>query len=224
MGYRIGSWMLRFLFWLLIDWDVEGMENVPKEGPLIVVGNHVCFLDPLIMGACMGRKVILLSKIENFQQPIIGKCIEWYECIPVHRGEVDRKVLRESLAILEKGLALGVFPEGTRSRTGGLLEGKSGMILLAKWSGAAILPVGFAHAEEVISRLKRLHRTTVRVRVGKPLQLAVGEQMTREELHAATPEVMYRIAALLPPEYRGVYSDMAESSGRLLRAAPSPTA
>jgi 1-acyl-sn-glycerol-3-phosphate acyltransferase len=220
MGYRIGNWILHFLFWLLIDWDFEGLENVPMEGPLIVVGNHVCFLDPLIMGACMGRKVILLSKIENFQKPVLGQCMVWYECIPVRRGEVDRQAIRESLGALKNDLALGVFPEGTRSRTGGLIEGKSGAVLFAKWAGAAILPVGFINTEKVLYNLKRLRRTTVQVKVGKPFHLVAVNQMTKEDMDMATGEVMYQIAALLPPEYRGVYSDMSRSSSRFLSAAP----
>jgi 1-acyl-sn-glycerol-3-phosphate acyltransferase len=127
----------------------------------------------------------------------------------VNRGEVDRKALREALATLKAGGVLGMAPEGTRSKTGGLQRGRSGAAYLAYHSGVKLLPAVSTGQEHVVSSLLRLRRARVRVTIGPAFEPPpVSGKITTAHLDSFAEEIMHRLAALLPPEYRGVYADV----------------
>jgi 1-acyl-sn-glycerol-3-phosphate acyltransferase len=139
--------------------------------------------------------------------------VRWFldigNTIYVHRGEADREALALASAVLKAGGMLGIAPEGTRSRSGGLARGHSGMVRLAAESGAAIVPVAACGQEHIVANLKRLRRTRVRVRIGAPLTVSLGDR-SAVRLQAETERVMRALAALLPPSYRGVYAEAEE--------------
>jgi len=215
---RFANVVLRFLMWLLLDYEVEGLENILEEGPLIVVQNHMISIDTVIGAALIDRQIMGMSKVENFRNPIVRLFFRLYGTFPVRRGEVDRQALRTSLRVLKEEKVLMAAPEGTRSRTNSLQKGKDGLSYIAVKSGAPIIPLAIWGQEAFWQQLRRLRRTRVNVGFGKPFFLDPGEgKLTREELSQMTHEMMYRIAALLPEEYRGYYADLSKATEEYVR-------
>jgi 1-acyl-sn-glycerol-3-phosphate acyltransferase len=213
-----GNVILRFLIKLLLDCDVDGLRNLPAEGPLIVVQNHMISIDTVIGAAFIDRQIMGMSKVENYSNPVVGFLFKAYGTFPVRRGEVDRQALRTSLNVLKQGKILMAAPEGTRSKTNTLQKGKDGLSYIAVKSGAPIVPVAIWGQEEFWNQLPKLRRTRVRVVFGKPFVLDPGPgKLTREQLTQMTHEMMYRIAALMPAEYRGYYSDLSAATEEYVR-------
>jgi 1-acyl-sn-glycerol-3-phosphate acyltransferase len=205
--------VLRFLMALLLDYDVEGLENLPAEGPLITVQNHMISIDTVIGAALIDREVVGMSKVENYHNWILGFFFTLYGTFPVNRGEVDRKALRTALRVLKEQKVLMAAPEGTRSKTNTLQKGKDGLSYIAVKAGAPIIPIAIWGQERFWKQLSRLRRTRVHVVFGKPFIFDPGEgKLTREQLSQMTHEMMYRLAALLPEEYRGYYNDLSQAT------------
>jgi len=219
---RFANVVLRLLIKILLDCEVDGLENLPEEGPLIGVQNHMISIDTVIGVAFIDREIVGMSKVENYSNPLLSVLFRAYGTFPVKRGEVDRQALRTSLAVLKEGKVLMVAPEGTRSKTHTLQKGKDGLSYIAVKSGAPILPIAIWGQEEFWNQLRRLRRTRVRVVFGKPFALDPGVgKLTREQLTQMTHEMMYRIAALLPAEYRGCYSDLSAATEEYVRSVES---
>ena len=211
--YNIANIILRLLFRILLRVQVTGLERIPRQGPLIVASNHVSFLDPLLAGVLFPRRLIFMSKIENYQIPIFGLLVRAYSAFPIRRGEVDRAALRQSMAVLHAGQALYMAPEGTRSPDGRLQAGHDGMTLIATRTGAPVLPVATWGGENFKHDIRRMHRTEVHLIVGEPFHyVSSTPKPGRDELRVMTTETMYRIAQLLPPERRGVYADIDQAT------------
>jgi len=216
--YNFANIILRLLFRILLRVHVTGLERVPRQGPLLVASNHVSFLDPLLAGALFPRRLIFMSKIENYQIPILGLLVRAYSAFPIRRGEVDRAALRQSMAVLQAGQALYMAPEGTRSPDGRLQAGHDGLALIATRTGAPVLPIATWGGENFKHDIRRLHRTEVHLVVGEPFRyVSTLSKPRRDELRTMTTEMMYRIAQLLPPERRGVYADLEHATHLHLR-------
>jgi len=204
--------MLRGAMKLTLRIQVEGLDRIPAHGPVIVLYNHITFLDPVILTALLPRESAAMSKVENFSNPVVGLVLRIFSAFPVERGEVDRGALRKSLEVLEEGGVLLIAPEGTRSGKPGLQEGKDGLAYLCLQSGVAMVPVAISGAERFMSNLKRLRRTPVRIEVGQPFRFVPkADKVHRPELREMTTEAMYELARLLPPGYRGVYADLSQA-------------
>lgn len=207
MFYSVASFLIRALMGLLTRLEVHGLENVPSEGPLLVAANHLHFADPPILGAVMPRKLIFMAKSEVFSKPILGLIVWAYEAFAVRRGEGDTRAIRRALKVLSSGRALGMFPEGTRSKSGKLQPGRPGASLIAIRSRATILPVGISGTRTFLQWPRILSRPQVIVRIGEPFRPELDPSLSsREQQARLTDEVMRRIAALLPPEQRGAYA------------------
>ncbi|HKZ51078.1 MAG TPA: lysophospholipid acyltransferase family protein [Dehalococcoidia bacterium] len=206
--YWFLAWVLRLLSLLLVRRRVEGLENVPKHGSLIIAVNHFHQADPALLMASLPRRVIFMAKRELLQTPLIGPLFALAGCIPVRRFEADLRALRQARQALAAGLALGMFPEGTRSKTGTLGQGWPGSALLALQSQAPILPIGITGSAKITGIWSLLKRPPILVRIGEPFRLPPGSIGARE-VQEGTEAIMQRIAALLPPEYRGVYGQEA---------------
>lgn len=207
--YRLLQRLLRLAFGLLSRLDVQGIENVPLEGAVIIAPNHLHLLDSALYFALVRRRLTAFAA-EKWRGTLVGILLLDLigHAIYVQRGEIDRRALREALAVLHRGGALGVAPEGTRSRIGGLQQGKHGAAYLAGRSGAVIVPIAAWGQEKVLSSLLRLRRHPLHVRIGEPIRLpAVASQARSIELAACTDQIMLTLARMLPPEYRGVYAD-----------------
>lgn len=229
MAKRFFNLWLRFGYWLLLRLKVDGLENVPDQGPVILIINHVSFLDPFVVAASMPRLVTAMSKIENFSIPLWGLVFKLYGAIPVRRGEVDRQALKQALEVLKGDTMLLMAPEGTRSRQRALQKAHNGLAYIAHRSGAAVVPVAITGTPGFSGNIKRLRRTPVNIRLGAPFYLrADTRRLEREAMGAMTTEAMYQLAALLPAEYRGVYADLEratnkhiQSLGRVDQPAPA---
>lgn len=208
--YRAIRAVIGLLLKVLARVDVEGLGNIPKRGPYLLVTNHLHWLDSPLMMTILPHRANVFAADKWAGHWLIGPLMKSVNAIFVNRGEVDRKALRAALAILSAGGMLGMAPEGTRSKTGGLQHGRSGAAYLAYHARAPLLPVVCSGQERVVSSLFRLRRARVRVVIGRPFDPpAIQTKVTMAQLDAFTQDIMYRLAAMLPPEYRGEYADVA---------------
>ena len=204
--YYVTIVIIRGLLKLLTHCQVSGMENIPSQGPLLIVANHLSLADPPLLGVSLGREVMFMAKKELFHFRLIGYYLGGLGAFSVHRERLDRKAIRQAHQVLADGLALVMFPEGTRSRSGQLQPAFSGPALIAVRSGAPILPVGIIGTEKIRGIGWLLHRPQITVNVGQPFYLPpVSSRLTKGELTELTNSIMGHIAALLPPKYRGDY-------------------
>jgi 1-acyl-sn-glycerol-3-phosphate acyltransferase len=229
LAHRVLTGTTKGVLRLLCRVDDAQLAKVPDQGPLIFVTNHTNFLDaPLLFVCLQPRPVAGFAKAEVWDNPILRFLAHIWKPIPLRRGEVDRTALRRAEEALEEGMVLGLAPEGTRSGDGRLQQGNAGVVLLALRSGAPVLPLVHYGGELFWHNVARLHRTDFQFAVGRPFYLeAGGTKVTREVRRQMTDEIMYQIAALLPPDHRGVYSDLASATQTYLRFLPgsqtSPT-
>jgi 1-acyl-sn-glycerol-3-phosphate acyltransferase len=214
--------MIKGLTRVLCRVDDAQLARVPQRGPLIIVGNHVNFMEvPLLYTHLQPRPLAGFAKAETWDNPALGLLADLWGAIPLRRGEADLVALRKGLKALEEGCILGVAPEGTRSGDGRLQQGHPGVILLALRSGAPLLPLVHCGAEIFWQNLARLRRTDFVVFVGQRFYLDPGGiKVTHQVRQLMTDEIMYQMAALLPPAYRGVYSDLTQATETYLRFPP----
>lgn len=198
----------RILLQALARLDVQGLENVPAEGPLLVAFNHLAHLDGPLIVACIPREVEGLALSDLYDVPVVGQLLKLYGVVPVHRDQFDRAVLRRALAVLREGKALALAPEARMSVTGALERARHGAAYLALHAAAPILPVALTGTELIPGALRRLRRASVTMTVGEPYHPpapARDPALRRAQIEEVTATIMLRIAALLPPEYRGEY-------------------
>lgn len=197
--------LVKFVAAACLQVTAEGLENLPKSGPFLIVINHLGDADTPALIASLPFTPDALGKIELYDLPILGRLMDWYGIIWLHRGKPDKRALRAALDGLVEGRILVIAPEGRYSLTGTLEEGSGGAAYLALKSGAPIVPVAVigTENENVYGHLKWLRRAPVQVRVGKMFRLADQPSARREALNEGTSQIMAAIAALLPEKYRG---------------------
>jgi cytidylate kinase len=216
--YRLGNVVLRAIVRALVRFRSEGdFDAIPRTGPLIVAANHASSADPVLITSFVSqiidRPLNWLGKRELVEWPPTGWAFRIAAIHPVDREAADLEAFRTAMRILEAGQVLAIFPEGTRSRDGGLQEAQQGAGMLALRSGAPVLPVAVVDSDRMWPRGHLLPKSgkRVTVRYGAPFQVA--DELTaaghptkgRQATEAATRQIMGRIAALLPPRQRGVY-------------------
>jgi len=205
--YNIMRWIISRLVRLLYRYEVQGQENVPLEGPAILVVNHLHLFDPVVIMPAIPRRVTPLAAAKWCKNLFIGTILKMAGVIFVRRGEVDRQALRACFDVLERGKLLAIAPEGTRSRKGSLQRAKAGVAYIATRTNALLVPVAVWGVEH-LRDWKRLKRPTCHVVIGKPFRLPrPSGKATGEILQELADLVMLQIGALLPPAYRGVYAE-----------------
>jgi len=206
---------MKLLLCLLTRCRVHGKENIPLQGSLIIVSNHLNLIDPPLLSASIQRRIVFMAKEELFHSLILGPLVRGWHAYPVRREQLDREALHQAQQVLGEGLALGMFPEGARSATAQMQQAYAGASLVALRSGAPILPVGITGTEKIKSPIALLRRPKVTVNIGRPLNLpSIDGKLTRTQLASATDFIMEHIAELLPQSYRGVYG--GDDRGRSL--------
>lgn len=190
--YRFARLICRLVLLLLRRWKVEGAENLPSAGGVLVVSNHTSYWDPVVVGCALKRPVHFMAKADLFKIPLLGPIIRALGAFPVQRGSADRQAIRRALELLEEGKVVGIFPEGTRSKTGMLLDPHRGAAMLALRAKVPVLPVALLNTRGVVGR--------VRVRIGKPLYFEGRGGSGRQDYQAVSREIMGEIKRLMDEE------------------------
>jgi 1-acyl-sn-glycerol-3-phosphate acyltransferase len=174
--------------------------------------------DQYFIAVNIKRRMMYMAKEELFRYQPISLLVQAFGAFPVRRGIIDRRSLDQANQVLGSGLALFMFPEGTRSKNGKLQPAFPGSALIALDNSVPILPIGIIGLENVrkgpLWWIVHRHKLTVRINIGRPFYLpAQKDKVTKERLHEMSDFIMEHIAMLLPPEYRGYYAQRAESHG-----------
>jgi 1-acyl-sn-glycerol-3-phosphate acyltransferase len=185
---------------------VEGLENFPRQGPALVAVNHLGNADGPLLVSALPASLDAMGKVELYDFPVLGRLLDWYGIIWLHRGQPDLRAIKSALKGFSEGRYILVAPEGRFSLTGGLEEGEQGAAFLALKADVPVVPVALIGTENahVYGNLKRLRRPPVTLRVGKPFR--INQQADRREaVRAGTDQIMEALAELLPESYRGSY-------------------
>jgi 1-acyl-sn-glycerol-3-phosphate acyltransferase len=200
---------------ICFSWKVEGRENVPLTGPLILVANHVHVLDPILLVFGLPRWIIFVAKEELFRSLFLRFWLRWAGSLPLQRdGKVREKqrILEGARKALDEGMILGMFPEGARSQDGKLRKGKPGSAVIASRTDAPLLPIGIAGTDKIHGVSWLWKRPPIVVTIGKPFKLPpINNKISRSQMQLSTAQLMGEIAALLPPEYQGAYEKHEDS-------------
>jgi 1-acyl-sn-glycerol-3-phosphate acyltransferase len=218
----IANGIIKFLTAVGCRIDSRQLVKIPARGPLILTANHINFLEtPVIFPRLFPRPVTALAKIEYWDSLFFRFLFNLWKLIPIRRGEADLEAFQKALAAMQAGKILIILPEGTRSSDGKMQEAHAGIVLLAVRSGAPILPVAHWGGENVWENLKHFKRTDFKIAVGNPFKVETGgKALSRDVRQQIANEIMYQIAALLPENYRGVYTDISKATEDYLRFEP----
>ena len=209
-AFRVVTSSIKGIVRVLCKVDDDLMAQVPDQGPLIIVSNHINFLEvPIFYTHLQQRELVGLAKAEAWKNPFMGWLADLWGATPLHRGEADMAALRHILKALSEGKILGVAPEGTRSVARRLQRGNPGIVLLALRSGAPLLPLAHWGGERFFPNLARLRRTDFRFALGRQFYLDPGGAKVNNQVRQQMiDEVMYQMASLLPRQ---------DQSGNFLR-------
>lgn len=205
--YWGATYLLRGVLWVVARWTVTGRERTPIEGAVIVVSNHLNNADPPILAAGIARRrVRFMAKIELFKYPF-GVVPRLYDAFPVRRFEADMGALLTAERILKKGGVLGMFPEGTRSRTGFIGKPHPGTALIALRSGATVLPCAIVGTEQLGNLLNVLRKPRISVHIGQPIAVEAVRRPTEAQVSELTDRIFAEIVAMLPSKYFAAYTE-----------------
>lgn len=189
--YPVGRVPIYAYFKLFHRLEIVGKENVPKQGGVLLCGNHINILDPPLVGAASPRDVHFMAKAELFEVPVLKSLLPQIKAFPVKRGAVDRQALKTGLKVLEEGKVLGLFPEGTRSKDGKIGKALAGAGFFALKSNAYVVPCG------VIGSYKSF--TKIKVVFGKPIPFSEMRQ-SKVSAQEAAGTIMESVRLLVENE------------------------
>ena len=220
MKYKTIRSIVRFIMNIIADVEVVGLEKLP-QGNVILAANHLGRLDTAVLIYALEREDLIMAVAEKYKDhPIFGAIGRSVNAIWLNRFEADFAALREILARMQKGGLMVIAPEGTRSKTEMLQEGKMGVAFLASKSGYPVMPIALTGTEDrgVIENLKRFRRPKTKAVAGELFYIEIPKGKGREEaMRNATDEIMCQIAAKLPESYRGYYRDYPRVEELLLK-------
>ena len=195
--YTIVRYIVSLIYKIVYNLSFEGTENIPKEGGRIFASNHRSYADPVFICLPVKARFAYMAKEELFKNPFFSALIRIMGAFPVVRGSGDMKVIDESIARLNKGRNLVIFPEGTRSKDGKVGRGKTGVALIAAKANVDVVPVG------IVFEGKLKFRRKVVVKYGKPIsagQLQVSDNPSASELKSLKTTIMTSITELVEGE------------------------
>jgi len=191
MIYQASKLICTFVLKTLRRWQVQGRDNLPTEGGFLVVSNHTSYWDPVAVGCAINPKIHYMAKAELFRIPLFRSLIISFGAFPVNREKADRQAIRTALKLLEEGKVVGIFPEGTRSHSGELLQPHLGAAMLAVKAQAPVVPIAVLASKGFVGRLK--------LRIGKPIYLESRQegQTSKQIVEAGTEKIMSEISHLM---------------------------
>ena len=193
MFYKLTRFIFKIFFGILFRPKIIGIENIPAEGGFILSANHVSNWDPPFLGTFAGREVCFMAKEELFKNPVFSAAIRKLHAFPVKRDSADKNAIKNAVKILKGGNCLGIFPEGTRSKTGNLGKAESGVSLIAAMTKAPIIPAAIINTEKIFSdEVKFPHLVLV---FGKPMNFG-GSTKDKDEMANFAQNIMAEIAKL----------------------------
>ncbi len=200
--------IIKFILHIILKIEFPDIDNIPRQGPLLLAVNHVNFLDaPVVISHLYPRPTTGLIKKETWDDPFMAFLFNVWEGIPLNRDVADFTAFQKAKEALRKGMILAIAPEGTRTGDGQLIRGKPGIAMLASKCDVTVLPIAYYGQEKFISNIKRLKRTLMTIKVGKPFHVDLnGQPRNKTNMQDVTDAIMVEIAKLLPEEYRGVYA------------------
>ena len=209
---------MRFILFVICNVNNKALKAVPRQGPMILIGNHVNFLDaPVALTYLYPRKIISLVKKETFETPFLRFLFNTWGSIPVDRGTADFQALSKATDVLNQGHFFAIEPEGTRTNDGRLIQAHTGVVVIALKSKAPIMPIVQYGGEKFSKNIKKLRRTKITMLVGAPFMICSSSTYPdKEERQLIADEIMYQMAELLPAGYRGYYSDLSKATTNYL--------
>jgi 1-acyl-sn-glycerol-3-phosphate acyltransferase len=207
--YYFGRGLIRGLVFPFATWKVKGRENIKSAGPYLIVCNHLHITDPPILAASLPLKCVFMAKEDLWHSRWARFWVENFGAFPVRRDTFDREAIRQAEHWLKRGVSVILFPEGGRSRTASLQEALPGASLIAQRAGVPILPVSITGTEKLRNLRRCLPRQAhVTVTFGEAFTMPPRNgRLTKAERDELTSGIMRKIAAILPPEYRGIYAE-----------------
>lgn len=193
MFYKFFKMLCRLWFGKILHTDVIGTENIPADGAFILAANHVSNFDPPFLGTFIDREVCYMGKEELFKNPIMAWVCRSLHVFPVKRGAADKTAIKTAIKILKDGKCFGIFPEGTRSKTGKLGKAEAGVSLIAAMTKAPIVPAAIINTEKIFSREKFFPQPAVVY--GTPMKFT-GSTKDKDALEKFAQELMNEIAKL----------------------------
>ena len=212
--YYVGRFLARIILFSLSSWQIKGREHVPKQGAILIACNHLHVVDPPIIAVSVSLKTMTMAKEELFHHWFSRYFVKNFGAFPVRRRGVDRAALRQAEQWLKQGTSLIMFPEGKRSDTIQMQPALPGLALLASRLGFPILPIGITGTEKLRETGWWLRRPRITVNIGQPFYPSNNAKLTRDGINQLADSVMEHIAALLPPEYHGVYAEGENAKDR----------
>jgi len=211
LSYWAVVWFIRLCMLIYLRRvTVRGLENVPATGGAILVSNHLNNADPCVIPGVLKRRVVSMAKKEMFKWPIVNVLFKAIGAFPVDRQGADLGALREAQRVVNSGLLLLMFPEGTRSRDCQLKEGFPGTALVAYRTGKPVIPIAITGTERVPWPwlfVRPFIGPKVTVTFGKPFFPPAADRITAQAAKTATDDIMLHIAEILPDEYRGAWRE-----------------
>lgn len=191
MLYNLAKFLCTIAISVIFKLNITGMEYFPEKGPVIVYSNHKSMWDPVIIGCILKRPVYFMAKEELFKIPVFGFLLKHIHAFPVKRGTPDRNAIKRGVQVLAENRVLGIFPEGTRSKTGELLEPEPGIAMIyAKSGNAAMVPVAIKGNYRWFSRIE--------VVIGKPIKMEiVGEKINSRKLKEISITIFKEVSRLM---------------------------
>ena len=219
-------WLVRLIFKLTTRVEVFGYENLPKEGGYVIATNHLGIIDVPLAFHALDRWDMFIMVGEKWEKVGLFRWVgKYFNFVFIDRFNPDIKTLRKVISLMEQNNILIIAPEGTRSRTGALIEGKPGAGYLATKLNRPIVPAGITGTEDrtFLNNIKRLRRSYITITAGVPFMLPPLPRENRDAaLKQYTDEIMCQIAALLPEKYRGIYADHPRLKELLNTSAQAP--
>lgn len=193
MLYAILKIIFQIYFKLFFRAEIMGTENMPKEGAVILAANHMSNWDPPFLACFLHRPVSYMAKVELFENPVFGAAITSCHAFPVKRGAADRGAIKAAVQVLKEERCLGLFPEGTRSRTGEMHKAEAGVALIAAMAGAPVVPAAIVGTEKIFGKEGLFPK--LKIAYGKPMVFE-GNRKSKEDLEKFSQAVMDEIAMI----------------------------